>query len=84
MKKAKRILLIITIISCISFPSFAVDQDDYEELDYVWLEEEINEEGKSIIEYALYAVGNSYHIKPIKVFSVLLVSQNMVSLKRKH
>ena len=47
MKKAKRILIIITIISCISFPSFAVDEDDYEELDYVWLEEEINNAKKA-------------------------------------
>lgn len=42
MKKAKKILLIITIISCVSFPTFAVNQDDYEDLDYVWLEEEIS------------------------------------------
>ena len=41
MKKAKKILIIIWVISCISFPIFAVDEDDYEELDYVWLEEEI-------------------------------------------
>lgn len=42
MKKAKKILLIIIIISCVSFPTFAVNQDDYEDLDYVWLEEEIS------------------------------------------
>lgn len=42
MKKAKKILIIIWVISCIAFPSFAVDEDDYEELDYVWLEEEVN------------------------------------------
>lgn len=41
MEKAKRILIIFTIISCVSFPCFAVDED-LEELDYVWLEEEIN------------------------------------------
>ena len=41
MKKAKKILIVFTIITCISLPAFAVDED-YEELDYVWLEEEVN------------------------------------------
>lgn len=37
----KKILIVFTIITCISLPAFAVDED-YEELDYVWLEEEVN------------------------------------------
>ena len=41
MKKAKKILIIFTIILCVSFPCFAVDEE-LEELDYVWLNEEIN------------------------------------------
>ena len=41
MKKAKKILIVFTIITCISLPAFSVDED-YEELDYVWLEEEVN------------------------------------------
>ena len=40
MKKAKKILIIFTIILCVSFPCFAVDEE-LEELDYVWLNEEI-------------------------------------------
>lgn len=42
MKTIKKILVIFIIILCMDFPSFAVDEEDYEELDYVWLEEEIN------------------------------------------
>ena len=58
MKKAKKILIIFTIISCVSFPCFAVDEDDYEELDYVWLEEEINKakEAENININSRYAV----------------------------
>lgn len=41
MKKAKKILIFFTIIICISLPNFAVDED-YEELDYVWLEEVVD------------------------------------------
>ena len=37
----KKMLIVFTIITCISFPAFAVDED-YEELDYVWIEEEID------------------------------------------
>lgn len=58
MKKAKKILIIFTIISCVSFPCFAVDEDDYEELDYVWLDEEINKakEAENININSRYAV----------------------------
>lgn len=42
MKKTKKIFILFTIITCISLTSYAVDEDDYEELDYVWLEEEVN------------------------------------------
>lgn len=42
MEKTKKILIIFIIILCVSFTCFGVDEDDYEELDYVWLEEEIN------------------------------------------
>ena len=41
MEKAKKILIVFTIITYISLPSFALDED-YEELDYVWLDEEVN------------------------------------------
>lgn len=41
MKKVKKILIVFTIIACMSLPAFAVDED-YEELDYVWIKEEIN------------------------------------------
>lgn len=46
MKKAKKILIVFTIITCISLPGFAVDED-YEELDYVWLNEELNKAKES-------------------------------------
>lgn len=58
MRRAKKILIIFTIISCVSFPCFAVDEDDYEELDYVWLDEEINKakEAENININSRYAV----------------------------
>lgn len=40
--KLKKILLICFVILCIPLTCFAVNEEDYEELDYVWLEEEIN------------------------------------------
>lgn len=42
MKKIGKFLLIFLIIIQIPIINFAVDEEDYEELDYVWLEEEIN------------------------------------------
>ncbi|MGN1311019.1 MAG: D-alanyl-D-alanine carboxypeptidase family protein [Clostridia bacterium] len=42
MKKIKQILIFCFLIICIPIIVFAVDEEDYEELDYVWLEEEIN------------------------------------------
>lgn len=42
MKKAKKFLIIFTIVLCLAFPCWAVNEDDFEELDYVWLDEEIN------------------------------------------
>ena len=42
MSKIKKILIVMLIIICIPINKFAQDLDDeYEELDYVWLEEEI-------------------------------------------
>ena len=41
MKKARKILIFFTIITCMSLPTFAIDED-YEELDYIWLKEEVN------------------------------------------
>ncbi len=57
MKKTKKILIIIILISYLSFPSFAVEED-YEELDYVWLEEEVSKakEAKTPTIYSRYAV----------------------------
>lgn len=42
MKKIGKFLLIFLIIIQIPIINCAVDEEDYEELDYVWLEEEIN------------------------------------------
>lgn len=42
MKKIKEILIIFIIITSVTCPSLAVNEEDYEELDYVWLQEEIN------------------------------------------
>ena len=57
MRKAKKILIIFTIISCVSFSCFAVDEN-FEELDYVWLEKEINnaKEAENISINSRYAV----------------------------
>lgn len=42
MKKISKVLIFFLIIIQIPIINFAVDEEDYEELDYVWLEEEIN------------------------------------------
>lgn len=42
MKKICKFLIIFLIIIQIPIINFAVDEEDYEELDYVWLEEEVN------------------------------------------
>lgn len=42
MKKLKQILVIYLVIISISLTCFAVNEEEYEEFDYVWLEEEIN------------------------------------------
>lgn len=41
MKNIKKLLIILLIIICIPISSFALE-DEYEEIDYVWLEDEIN------------------------------------------
>lgn len=41
MKKFRKVLILIMILFYISNPVFAIDED-YEELDYVWIEEETN------------------------------------------
>ena len=57
MKNAKKVLVMFIIISYFSFPSLAVDED-YEELDYVWLQEEVNKakEAENISINSRYAV----------------------------
>lgn len=57
MKKAKQILIIFLVLIFIPTPSLAVE-DEYEELDYVWLEEEINNarEAPEINIFSRYAV----------------------------
>lgn len=42
MKKVNTIILILVIIIYMPIKTFAVDEEDFEELDYIWLEEEIN------------------------------------------
>lgn len=42
MKKICKFLIAFLIIIQIPIINFAVDEEDYEELDYVWLEEEVN------------------------------------------
>lgn len=42
MKKIKNIFIIIAIILSIYSPILAVNEEDYDELDFVWLEQEIN------------------------------------------
>lgn len=41
MKNIKKLLIILLIIICIPISSFALE-DEYEEIDYIWLEDEIN------------------------------------------
>lgn len=57
MKKLKKILIIIEIIVSVTLPSIAVDED-YEELDYVWLNEELSKakEADTLSIYSRYAV----------------------------
>lgn len=57
MEKTKKILIMFTIFLIIIFPIFAVD-GDYEELDYIWLQEEIKgaKEAKEPKIYSRYAV----------------------------
>jgi len=42
MKKIKEILVFFLIIICVPTTILSVNEEDYEELDYVWLEDEIN------------------------------------------
>lgn len=42
MKKIKQVFIVCFIIIFFPMTSFAVNEEEYEELDYVWLEEEIN------------------------------------------
>lgn len=49
MKKISKMLIIFLIMIQIPIINLAVDEEDYEELDYVWLEEEINKAKESEI-----------------------------------
>ena len=47
MKKISKMLIIFLIMIQIPIINLAVDEEEYEELDYVWLEEEINKAKES-------------------------------------